>query len=151
WANENYVALYAAGLAGSAGHGNVKREACLRTARHGIELFQSRLDRQRRRHWLVARSALRRALPHWPRHWHARRRAVAINRAVSLIATRWLQLSRRLPLARPRRPYCPYPDGSGGDRGQCRAGECTDQQRICRQPRQWPGELAQYRVSFDAI
>ena len=54
-------------------------------------------------------------------------------------------------MARPRRAHCARPDGTGGNRGQRRASECPDQQRIRGKSRQRAGELAQYRVSVDAI
>ena len=42
-------------------------------------------------------------------------------------------------------------DGTGGHRGERGAGERADQQRICCQSRQRPGELAQHCISSDAI
>ena len=54
-------------------------------------------------------------------------------------------------LARRGRAHGADLDGAGGHRGERGAGECADQQRVCSEPGQRPGELAEHCVSPDAI
>ncbi len=77
--------------------------------------------------------------------------AVAIVGAISFTAASRLQISRRFSVARRRGAHRADFDGAGGDRGQRGAGERADQQRICGESGQRAGELAQHRVSSDAI
>src|SRR4029077_20376357 len=100
---------------------------------------------------LLDRSTLRRALARGSGDRHVDRWGVAIDRTISVAVESRLQVSPRLSLARRRSARRADLDGTGGRCGERGAGERADQQRICGQSWQWPGELAQYRVPFVAI
>ena len=151
FADPDHVAIHAAGFARGVGDGNAERETRFRSAGHGVELFQSRLDHCRGGNRLLARSAFRCAFAGGPRDRDADRWRVAIDGTISVAVESRLQVSRRFSLARRRRAHGLELDGAGGHRGQRGAGECFNQQRICSRPWKWPGELAQHCVSPDAI
>ena len=145
------MAVHAAGVAGCAGDGNAKREACLRPPGDGFELFQSRLNHRRRRlgWWLD---------PHFGERW-------LIGLAIGTLIGGLLQLAVQLPSLR-RVGFRFQPDFKWRDQGvramltlmapamiaaSAVQVNVADQQRIRRESGQWPDELAKHCFSFDAI